>query len=143
MKIVETELWHLKYLEDRYPETGFGSLDKACLTSIAYTGFIDEEPIGMAGIMTMWPGVGEAWALITDQARGQALSMHRAVYRIMNDSNTWDEFHRVQCVVLVGDSKALHWAEHLGFKAEGLLSDYDSNKVSYIRMARLRNGCSI
>lgn len=102
---------------------------------LAFTGFIDNVPVISAGLIPLWVGVAEAWALVTDRARKYPLSMHRAVktnlYRMIKENN----FHRVQMVVARGYGPGYRWAEGLGFKFEGFRLKYAPDKSDVVEYA--------
>lgn len=80
----------------------------------AYTGFVDERPIGCAGVMGIWPGRALAWALLSDEAGPHMRSLTRAI-RFFLDSVP---FRRVEMAVDAEFPAAIRWAAMLGFQLE-------------------------
>lgn len=94
--------------------------------------------IGVGGIMPLWAGVGQAWALIGEVPRRcwpSATAFVRAVLLTAMDA---DGFHRIQASVRTGFAPGARWAERLGMDFEGTARGYDPARVDHDIYAMVR-----
>lgn len=90
--------------------------------------------VGCAGVIPLWDGVGEAWSFFSDEMK-HPFFLHRTVKRYLGRIIEEKKLHRVQMNVLSGFEKGFRWAESLGFRSEGILHDYTTDKQNYMRYA--------
>lgn len=100
----------------------------------AYTGLADDEVIVCAGIVQLWPGHGEAWAIFNGEAERHKIFIHRNVKRMLE--RLMCHFDRVETAVRADFREGMNWVRHLGFKEEGKMLMY-YNKETYVRYARI------
>lgn len=100
-----------------------------------WTATLEGYPVLCAGILTMWPGLGEAWAVLSQFARAHPMWMHRLVKRKLNEIVSERKIYRVQMHVDAGDQPARRWGETLGFKYERTV-DYKPNPAHVLVMWR-------
>lgn len=102
-----------------------------------YTGFVDGEVIACAGVHLLWPGCGEAWAVVTPKVYDNPLFFHRAVKNLLQHIINKHKLYRVQATVLDGFARGMKWLEVLGFECEGLMRKYlnDEDHWRYARVA--------
>ena len=104
---------------------------------LAFTGLIDGYVIASAGIKPLWPGVGEAWIVASDNMPKKKLSVIKLIRenfdRMIQDNN----FVRVQACVRSDWPEAKRFAEFLGFEHEGIMKKYGPDGQDYYRMARV------
>tara|TARA_R110001632_G_scaffold5260_1_gene21444 strand:+ start:102 stop:542 length:441 start_codon:yes stop_codon:yes gene_type:complete len=104
---------------------------------LAFTGLIDGYVIASAGIKPLWPGVGEAWIVASDNMPKKKLSVIKLIRenfdRMIQDNN----FVRVQAGVRYDWPEAKRFAEFLGFEHEGIMKKYGPDGQDYYRMARV------
>lgn len=97
----------------------------------------EDAVVGCAGVVSLWPGVGEAWALTTALVMVYPLEFTRAVragVRLFFSHGC----HRIQMHVRADNEAAVRWAaRHLGFCREGLCRAYDQDGRDYYRYARI------
>lgn len=103
-------------------------------TTVGWTGLLDSEVIGCAGIAECWPGRAEAWTLLAVDAFEVFRHIHRTVRRVLADS----PWHRVEMKVDADHSAAIRWAEHLGFEREGLMRKYTADQRDVFLYARVK-----
>jgi hypothetical protein len=101
----------------------------------AYSVFFDEEPILIAGINIMWPGVGEAWAMFGGPYQDHGFFIHRQIIRSLDRLADDYKLERIQASVMKGHYAGIHWVTHLGFKFEGEMEYYFKQKT-YLRYAK-------
>lgn len=99
-----------------------------CETGIAFAAVNPEGlTVAMAGVMKLWPGVGEGWSFITDKAR-LPFFLHRAVFRQVElVAKNWG-LHRIHSHTKQGDLRSERWMVALGFNNEGAMVQYTADK---------------
>ena len=93
-----------------------------------------------AGLVDMWPGVGEAWFIASQKIHKDARPFIRFARQIQSDVIEQNNLWRAQAVVKVGWDKALRFANFLGYKKEGIMQQYGPNRDDYYRVAKLTDG---
>lgn len=89
----------------------------------------------MGGTTPYWPGVGEAWLLVTEQTQDHVHYCIKFVLRALKALFTHHGFNRVQASVHVDYDKAIRLVEWLGMKPEGLMPYYGVEGDTFIRYA--------
>jgi hypothetical protein len=102
----------------------------------SYTGIIDGEVAICAGVVILWPGVGEAWIAAAPLVYQYPLFLHRNVTRMLDRIIAEYNLHRVQAIVTHDFVRGQRWIERIGFKREGMLTQYLPDKTDCIRYAR-------
>lgn len=146
MHIVPFEVSHVDDLASRWPDTeAIGALgaDQSWAVACAEAGpaitiFVDGKPIAAAGVAVLWPGVGEAWTIVTPRAENAKLAFHKAVRRSLDDVQNHLPLSRVQAVVRADYERSQRWIERLGFANEGLMKNYGPEGADYYRYGRVR-----
>lgn len=103
-------------------------------STVGWTGVLDGQVIGCAGIAECWPGRAEAWTLLAPDAFDVFRHIHRVVRRVLADS----PWHRVEMKVDADHAAAVRWAEHLGFEREGLMRKYTADQRDIFLYARVK-----
>jgi hypothetical protein len=109
-------------------------------TGPAYTALVDGEVAAVAGIAVMWPGVAEAWAVLTAVGRAHPAFVHRAVARTLRGLVRQLGLRRLQASVDASNPVALRWAEVLGFRPEGVMRAYGPQGQDFVRFAMFPGG---
>lgn len=99
----------------------------------AFTGLIDGKVAACAGVATFWPGMGEAWAVVTELGRQHRREVHRAVKTIFGSIVRDGGYHRIQADVVANFAVGRRWAEHLGFEFESFMRKYGPRGEDYVR----------
>lgn len=100
----------------------------------SFAGLIDGRVVACAGVVPMWEGRGDAWALIANDVRPKGmLQIHFAVRRFLKMSG----FRRIEAACDVGFPQAHRWLALLGFGYEGLLKAYTPDGRDCLRFARI------
>ena len=102
----------------------------------AFTGLVDGKVAGFAGVILMWPGVGEGWILGSDLFAENKLWFIRNVKRFLGKIMNTHEMHRVQTTVLHGHTDLIRLVEFLGMKFEGRLRGYGPQGEDYLMYGR-------
>lgn len=102
----------------------------------AYTGFVDGKVAGFAGVILMWPGVGEGWILGSDLFAENKLWFVRNVKSYMTKIINTHQMHRLQTTVMHGHTNLIRLVEFLGMEFEGRLKSYGPHGEDYLMYAR-------
>ena len=73
--------------------------------------------------------------MVDDVCRMYPKSMTKVARLWIKDKFVNKEIHRLQITVRQSDDRAYNWAKILGFKAEGVLTNYGWDKSNYYMMA--------
>ena len=142
IEIVPYKEEHLALLEfpieeQKIKDTAFSLLRVNAKRGPAYTGFKNGKVLGIAGVIILWKGVGEAWTIISPEAKKYKISLHKVIKtnldRIIKEHN----LHRVQTYVKIDWHSSQKWMEMLGFECEAILEIFGPNKEDYYLFARL------
>lgn len=101
----------------------------------AYSGFVDGELAVCAGVVILYPGLGEAWAVVTDLGRRHPLFVTRAVRRGLQQIIRDHRLRRVQADVVTAHTPALEWARAFGFRDESTMPLYGPHGEGFTRLA--------
>lgn len=132
---------HLKLLDVR-PEQGqalgvltsdYGRLLENAST-VKISAFYKGACIACWGLVPLWAGVSEAWMLVSPNLSRGSLSVCRNIMQILDASLE----HRIQTSVLCDFEQGHRFVKMLGFRAEGVMEDFDNVQRSHIRYARLK-----
>lgn len=130
MQIVPYKPAHLERVPPQSAQAGVvGRLDRETAESLAIPGFAfsaatDGCIVGCAGIMPLWPGVGHAWAVLSEVALAHPVTLTRAVQRELARIERDHGLHRVQATVGETHVAGRRWLAWLGFEVEGLMRNY-------------------
>jgi len=102
-----------------------------------FSGFADGQFVACAGISILWPGVGEAWAVITPNIYKHPLFFHKSIVQGLNTIIEKHNLYRVQATVLSGFEKGDEWIKRLGFEPEGIMRKYDAEGLDHTRYAKV------
>lgn len=142
MDIVPFQVEHLKRINLQSSQMDafvrLGDAEEAYLNAsqYAFTALDGDEVVACAGIVDIWQGRGQAWALMSDSIGVRFVKVHRAVKRALD----LYEHRRVEMIVDADFAEGLKWAELLGFKCEtpdGMPGYYNDGRL-YKLFARVR-----
>ena len=106
----------------------------------AFAGWDGDQLLGVAGVARGWPGVGEAWAILTDAGRRKPIAVCRMVRDGLSLCARAGRFRRVHADVISTFARGCRWVEALGFKAECVLERYGPNGEDFIRYVMFPGG---
>lgn len=130
MQIVPYKPAHLDRVPPQWIQAGTaGLIDRATAESLAIPGMAFSAVscgciVGCAGIVPLWPGVGQAWAVLSDTALAHPVTLTRAVEREMRRIESDHGLHRIQATVAETHVSGRRWLAWLGFELEGLMRNY-------------------
>ena len=80
----------------------------------AYSIRIDGKIFLCGGVATLWPGRGEAWAIIDKKSKPHFSAIHKASRKFFDECPV----KRIEASIPVDFEKARRWIELLGFELE-------------------------
>ena len=102
-----------------------------------FTGRVDGEIIGCAGIDILWEGVGEAWFVaspkVNENKRDSYACILKGLKRLIKENN----LRRVQGYGRVNFPESHILFKHLGFEVEGKMRKYTHDGVDCIMYGRV------
>lgn len=132
-----------EHMDKLTPILGISSLSPASIEVLskaghAFTALNGEDVLGCAGVMEIWPGMGEAVAFFTPAFRKDfRFSFFRSVRRGLLEIQKNYNYHRIQLQVQFGFQEGYDFAMRLGFKWEGVMPLYAPDKRSMVRFGRI------
>lgn len=134
-----------EHLEELMPTLGIplSNLPDGCVKLFAteghaYTALKQGRPVGAAGVMPIWAGVGEAVGFLTKEFREHhPKTLHKSVSWGLAEIQRNFKYHRIQLSVTLGYHVGYRWAERLGFKWEGVMPLYTIDKRTFVRFGKV------
>jgi hypothetical protein len=103
---------------------------------MGFTGIVNGAAIGAAGLVVIWPGVASGWAFTSALVRKYQFSFHRAVRKHLGMIAHELKLHRVQVEIPVTHRVSRCWVSTLGFRREGVMRQYGTDRSDYVRYVR-------
>ena len=103
----------------------------------AFTLIDGDTVLGCAGVIVSGR-VGEAWAALSDAIRTRPLVLHRTVKRKLNQIVIEHGLLQVISTVYRDFAAGRRWVERLGFRQEGMLTDYMGTGETHVRYVLYR-----
>lgn len=85
----------------------------------AFTAWVYDRPIGCAGVVLAWHGVGMAWMTVSDEIADHGLWLTRITRAFLRDIIRANQLHRLEAVALDDNVRNQHWLTVIGFTREG------------------------
>lgn len=115
-----------------FENPGYGQ----CLANgLAYAAVEGDTVLACAGLLPMWEGRAEAWALMGSDLKRNFVAIHHAAQRFLSIA----DFRRIEAVVDAEFCNGKKWMERLGFQPEGLMRAYTPDGRDCIRYAKVRD----
>lgn len=102
----------------------------------AFTGMVGEEIMFCCGLIKLWPGVYELWAVTTPLVACLPLTFHRAIKYGFGKLRTVTGLWRVQTAIHVDHLVSQKWIQKLGLRFEGERPGYGPDKATYFGYGR-------
>ncbi len=127
-------------LEEGIMECGVMSRGNEALWELAYarersgdcfSGYINGELVGCAGLDLYWQGVGELWMMLSPKGKKNPITTVKTVKTYLNMIIKDNELWRVQTTGRIDSPDACRLIEILGFEQTCLLKKYGSDKSDY------------
>lgn len=106
--------------------------------SYAFTGFVDDDIIGIAGLIKLNNTTAEAWVFAGDKFEQNGLYVFKNVKKYLQQAVDLFKLARIQMVCIEGFDKAHVFAKRLGFICETPegMPNYGPNLEKYYLYAR-------
>lgn len=118
------QAWHLDWLDVQEEQGWFAPTVSYGIqlrdAGPAFTAFAGLEVIGCAGIIPLWNGRAQVWALLSDLVQVYPKAIHKAVKSYIDGYDV----ARLECCVDPRSDRAVRWARRLGFEYEGTMRKY-------------------
>jgi hypothetical protein len=107
-------------------------------SGLSFTACLNGRPIGSAGVVILWPGVGSCWMVATDELVRHGFWLTRTVKRFLREIITAHGLHRIEAASVNGDNG--RWLEVLGFTSErdGVARQFLSDRRNVVRYEWVR-----
>lgn len=105
---------------------------------IAFSLINGENVVAIGGIYELWPGVGEAFAIMSKSVTKYPKSLYSSFKSNIDAGMKIGNFIRVQATVKADFPAGIRFLEHLGFKEEGLMKKWGFDHCDYYRYARVK-----
>lgn len=99
-------------------------VDQLDVPGMAFSAMDADGVAGCGGIVELWPGVGQAWAVLSRRALSRPVTLTRTAQRELDRIARARNLARVQATVADGHGAGARWLAFLGFEVEGLLVNY-------------------
>lgn len=120
-------------IEPLNPSHGFHDVVKYSSHGPAFVGIWNGTPIGAAGIVILWDGLGEGWSVASSQGKYHPVAFHRAVKMMMNKCIKSHSIRRLQISVDVESPSSIIWVTMLGFKLESIMPKFGPKGETFAR----------
>ena len=104
---------------------------------LGYTGIENNAVLACGGVHKLWKGVGEAWLMIGREGYERPKVVAKYTQYIFQHLLEDNDLFRIQASVSAIDTRAIRYAEWLGFEKEGIMKKYGPDGSDYIRYARV------
>lgn len=129
-------------IEDR-ADTVVGTIGHMAKGADIYTlprhgfAYVDSGDIyAVAGIVPLWDGCGEIWAIPTKRAKQKSVTLGRHLLRTIDNLSKDLKMRRVQAAVRVGHHDAHRLVQSFKMEKEGLMKMYGPDGKDYVRYAK-------
>lgn len=89
------------------------------------------------GVIPLWEGVGEAWAVLTNKIKENPLTLIRLTKDMISRAQETMCLHRIQVSVVERDYNICRWIKSLGFHSEGVMEKFGPDGNNHIRYVRI------
>lgn len=100
-----------------------------CQQSIGRAGRLDNVIIAICGITRVTDYLGEGWAYFSPDLPKNSIRVIKEIKKFLQEQK---HMRRLQCTVDIYNTKAIKFAEALGFKPEGILQCYGRDGHDHI-----------
>lgn len=74
------------------------------MTGPSWTALSDDVPMGCAGVVLPWPGIGLCWMVVSDELGQHGLWLTRTVRTFLREVVRQHQLHRLEAVSVNGDN---------------------------------------
>jgi len=138
--LTEFRPWHATALGPRDVEMGpeFAQRAQAALLGGPALTLLgdDKQILACFGIIFVGPKTAEAWAMVGDDVKANAKSIHKAAKWCLEEAHKRYEIRRLQAAISESRPTARRWAQKLGFRAESFMPKFGPDGETFIRYVR-------
>lgn len=128
MKLVKATQEDINALKNDSLDVEVGLLPELRLGDISYSCFVGDALVGCGGLIIFWPGVAEAWLMLSKKCNFMSnierakvvLLIRKKMEELIKEHKLW----RIGAIIRPDFPQAIRLATVLGFKREGLLKKY-------------------
>lgn len=99
---------------------------------------LDGKVAGVVGMAVAWPGVADAWTLLSKAACAHPMELHHCVSKIIRSYTKMLGVVRLSAASRASNAQGQRWLKALGFKPEGLMRKYGPDGSDWYLYARVR-----
>jgi RimJ/RimL family protein N-acetyltransferase len=128
----------VEYLRTVALEGGMKTYPPVTVEQPAYTGYVNDKPIGCGGVVILWDGVGEVWLIVSREVESHKVQAVKVLKRMCEIILLKHELRRIQAIIRTDFPQAVKLVESLGFEREGTLRNYCPDGQDSYMYARLK-----
>ena len=138
-RVIKFQKGHLDFFEPR--DVFDSEIDKERMKTLesntfAYSVISKDKVIAIFGGKELWSGVGNIWAITSDDISGSEMFFHKTCLKILKSHAEILKLHRVQCTVKVNYNQGIKWIKSIGFSEESIMRKYGPDKADYYLFVR-------
>lgn len=101
------------------------------------TGLINNQILGVGGVVVFWPGVGEGWYALSEHANTYKIAVAMFLTRFIDIAAAELKLHRFQTTIRTDFVKAIKLIEVAGLVREGKMIQYTEDKKDTFIYAKI------
>ncbi|MGO4339865.1 hypothetical protein AB4037_33770 [Labrys sp. KB_33_2] len=116
-------------------DTAIGTMLFHSSTDLAWTAWIDGDPVAAFGVTRLFPGLGSGWAYGTRRMRRAVPAVTRFARSSVRPLLIAEGFRRIEVRTAIDHDLSHRWLEGLGFRREGIALDYGRGGLDFVTYA--------
>lgn len=104
-------------------------------SAMAFVTMDGRDVIGIGGVTNMTKGVGYVWLDFSDKVDSYKFSIIKLLKEVLAQCS---DMHRLQCDVRVDNKQWVNFVKYMGFKEEGVMRKFNSDRSDSYMMALVR-----
>lgn len=110
----------------------------ASSSGLAWTVWLNGEPVCAFGVSRLFIGLGSGWAYGTKRMPRVMSRVTRYALRTVRPMLIREGFRRIEVRTAIDHDLSHRWLEHLGFVREGIAKDYGQDGLDFVTYAATR-----
>lgn len=116
-------------------DTHIGYMLFASSPGLAWTAWLDGEPVCCFGVSRLFTGLGSGWAYMTRRGIVTMKPITRFALRIVKPLLIIEGFRRIEIRTAIDHDVSHRWLERMGFVREGIAINYGDNGMDFATYA--------